>query len=1633
MKAKSLILAFGLLLAGANANALQKVKRVGGVEFYQIGTATELVEFAELVNGTNPGACGELTADIDYTDQTAVIGTNGAFSGEFEGNGHKITYNLTATGENFALFHEIANGSVIRNLVVDGTVTTNNKFTGTIVSMLYGSVENCISFATINTTLNGDGTHGGLIGRSWAGGSVKNCVFAGKMSGSATHSCGGIVGWAEGSTVIKNCLVAPAEWTVGTTNGFAITRNPGNALISGCYCTDVVTCDKSNATVLTAEAIASGKACFTLNGDQSTVNFYQTIGVDAAPFPFNIGHSQVFATGVNCGGADLGSAVYTNEVQEMPAHEGGSAVCPVCGLLTPNFLTPVDGFYEISNGEELKWFSLFVNTGETTANAKLTADIDMAGIDYTPAGRGVVYCGTFNGQGHKISNLIINTPGTQYVGLIGVVGGGAVVMDVVLDSTCELYGDAFIGVVGGSNGGGDVYIDRVGFEGKAQGANQNVSGIFGVNMASGATPYISNCYIAGGSVKGGRESATLSGWCGGNGYVKNCYSISTIEGCDGLGNANSPQPFCRNGKYTNCYYFAPVEQINGPVAITLEQAASGELAYLLNKEAGETVYYQTIGEDQWPVLDSTHGTVYKHGDIYNNEILNKNADGAYEIGTPEELVAFATVVNNGETSASAVLTANIDLSGVDNFTPIGLYSDESGKPNNQFVGTFDGQGYVIKNLTVTIPETESWEAGLFSRTYQATLKNFGIENATVTNNGLNGGQPIRAGIVGGELHASTVQNIFTVGELVVNTAHAQKGGISGEAHNTTLSACYTTYEKAANGAVTYNRTFEGSEANTLAPTGELCYKLNDGETYDMIYAQTLGVNEYPVLRGDNCEDLVFAAEDGSFTNEKPYWYQVKELIEQSETLAASTKGYIETGLVTRAEQLSSNVAANSWDGTVLANMLDGDFMTNFHSPIEGALATRGDYLQAALDEPVNTIKIQVRGRGDGAAVGSAWHDTPNNFTIFASNDGENWDEILTTGTLPIPNAHFADYTTEAYNLGADYTYIRLGILGSTSGNTYWNLSGFQLYKVEDDPEAPINTLAGLNTAVTLMEKEAAVKTPTVTDRTATKYDVEDMQNYIDATMATLAGTYNAADFATVRPVTSTPEDPVFFYIRNVRRNGQYANYTGNADYQSQIAADATPSLENMYYFVADGVADANGYVPVKIYNAASGGACFCDFNDWNAVGRDWYLFSNPNNDGKGLAVCKVTDINNDQCWNDNGGTAVKAWKAAGDAGSVWTFEPVMLENYPETAVFTYNHKIDGETVFTEKALAIVGQSAPAPATPVYVSAETPNAVVTGDATFDIDDTVTTPFQASTVDNPIWYNLKMREDDPGYGEYMFADFANNQIGLTAEIENDDCPYLWAFVGNPYQGYQVLNFAAGKGQYLGVGEKACMGDDAAFRWTIDSRNDQNFGLSDGTNWLNGNGGRNATWVGLYKTGPKGDVGSSMMPVLAEVPEPTFTFDPTPTNEDPESIVGTLSEFHITINDVYSVALAADAEATIENQFGPITDAAISLDGNVLTVTLDEPITSQEMAIFTLSLKGLIINAAPYNQVVYAVYYVTGNVEDGEYGKADAINSIMAQGAVDIYGVNGTLVKKAATADDLKSLKGIFVIKGKKFMLK
>ena len=110
-----------------------------------------------------------------------------------------------------------------------------------------------------------------------------------------------------------------------------------------------------------------------------------------------------------------------------------------------------------------------------------------------------------------------------------------------------------------------------------------------------------------------------------------------------------------------------------------------------------------------------------------------DTDGVYQIGTAEELYGFAQLVNNGNTSASAVLTADIivnkgvlkadgtladDTSGFTSWTPIGNNS-------NRYTGKFDGQGHTISGLYFNDASTNY--VGLFGYLHSGgEIKNVGV-------------------------------------------------------------------------------------------------------------------------------------------------------------------------------------------------------------------------------------------------------------------------------------------------------------------------------------------------------------------------------------------------------------------------------------------------------------------------------------------------------------------------------------------------------------------------------------------------------------------------------------------------------------------------------------------------------------------------------------------------------------------------------------------------------------------------------------------------------------------------------------------------------------------------------------------
>ena len=110
-----------------------------------------------------------------------------------------------------------------------------------------------------------------------------------------------------------------------------------------------------------------------------------------------------------------------------------------------------------------------------------------------------------------------------------------------------------------------------------------------------------------------------------------------------------------------------------------------------------------------------------------SEVSSFVSGGEYQVSTKEDLQKLAQLVNtnNDTTNVTIYMGADIDLSGV-NWTPIG---NKSANSNYVFKGTFDGNGHVVKNLTINSNKSH---AGLFGGANgSASIKNLGVENASV--------------------------------------------------------------------------------------------------------------------------------------------------------------------------------------------------------------------------------------------------------------------------------------------------------------------------------------------------------------------------------------------------------------------------------------------------------------------------------------------------------------------------------------------------------------------------------------------------------------------------------------------------------------------------------------------------------------------------------------------------------------------------------------------------------------------------------------------------------------------------------------------------------------------------------------
>ena len=108
-------------------------------------------------------------------------------------------------------------------------------------------------------------------------------------------------------------------------------------------------------------------------------------------------------------------------------------------------------------------------------------------------------------------------------------------------------------------------------------------------------------------------------------------------------------------------------------------------------EQGQTsiILSYTYGFDS-----ANYGLKTKTANLELDVLPSQDEDGVYLIGNASQLLWFASKVNSGETGISGKLTANIDLTSVESWTPIGSLKQP-------FTGSFDGDGHSITGMSIT--------------------------------------------------------------------------------------------------------------------------------------------------------------------------------------------------------------------------------------------------------------------------------------------------------------------------------------------------------------------------------------------------------------------------------------------------------------------------------------------------------------------------------------------------------------------------------------------------------------------------------------------------------------------------------------------------------------------------------------------------------------------------------------------------------------------------------------------------------------------------------------------------------------------------------------------------------------------
>ena len=444
-----------------------------------------------------------------------------------------------------------------------------------------------------------------------------------------------------------------------------------------------------------------------------------------------------------------------------------------------------------------------------------TADIDATDTANWNDGNGFVpigsstdpFTGSYDGQGHSITNLMVNRGPTGDIGLFGCSSGASICNLQLLN--CDIDGNQRVGALVGQ--AIDSTVENCGSSGLLR-ASWAGGGLIGRANHSD----ISRCYsivavrsLSGGDYRGGLIGATQD-TCS----VKNCYARGSVDGNEETGGLVGR---LSDTKVDRCYSAGPVSGITtgglvgnatGSSSVSRsfwDTEASGQSTSALGegKTTAEMKYFYMYDGTRWDFVGENRiGT----NDIWDFDMSGVVNDGypcmAWEndttclqppagSGTSADPYLVATLydlwwisANSTKWNKSYLQTADIDATetaGWNNgagFYPIGIDGF-----SGSFSGAYRGDGYTIDGL---YSHQGQDNVGMFGYTYDADLYDIHLTNVDIVANHC-------GGALVGDLSDGNIRDCTSSGTVQSGTSaysgYGYSGGLVGATLNILIERC----------------------------------------------------------------------------------------------------------------------------------------------------------------------------------------------------------------------------------------------------------------------------------------------------------------------------------------------------------------------------------------------------------------------------------------------------------------------------------------------------------------------------------------------------------------------------------------------------------------------------------------------------------------------------------------------------------------------------------------------------------------------------------------------------------------------------------------------------------------------------